>query len=141
MDTISSVELWEDDGVRDPSRLNAAIDRAGHVHVMRIEWQVGYWYRFDVDPRALLEIVRAITDILDVSPTTDVSDGSRSFPVRIVLVGERNERREIISASDRESPAFAACHARLRTLVDPKPRNIQPYHHGGPWFPGCFPFP
>jgi len=136
----TSVELWEDDGIRDPSRLNAAVTGSGHVHVMRVEWQIGYYYRFDVRPDEVHDVFRAIgnVDLLHVPPMTDPV-GSRSFPIRIVLV--RNERREIVSASDRESPAFAECHARLRVLVDPLSRKVAPYKQGGPWFPGCVTFP
>ena len=136
------VELWEDDGIRDPSRLNAAVTSSGHVHVMRVEWQIGYYYRFEVPPRDVLEMVRAIgdADLLHVPPMTTDAKGSSSFPIRIVLVN--GERRPIVSASDRESPAFAACHAQIRTLVDPLPRNVAPYKvGGGPWYPGCVTFP
>jgi hypothetical protein len=143
--TAVKVELWEDDGVRDPSRLNAAVSGAGEVHVMRVEWQIGYYYRFRVEPAAVLEALQSIAeaDLLSVpSRTAALAErGARAFPVRIVLVNAAGERREIVSASDREDPRFAACHLRLRALVDPRARGIEPYRHGGPWVPGWVPFP
>lgn len=142
--TSVKVELWEDDGVRDPSRLNAAVSGAGDVHVMRVEWQIGSYYRFAVDPREVLDVLRAIAaaDLLGVpTETTTPSTDVRAFPIRIALVNARGERREVVAASDREASSFAACHARLRALVDPVARGVAPYHRGGPWHPGLVAFP